>query len=511
MYELAEANSPRIAISPTITHVSSRSPTPSPSDFNDLLPQHLPPPSSTPPRSSSPPPRPQIMGSRLGVADEDGTLTTAVSTTKTAPPPLRPAMMPSSASAPAGRLTRLLPLDHSAYADTYLPTSALTPSSTSLSELAHLIRLQRYQEQRRSQSRIRLHRWLVSAAVSARLLHCGELAYKTLLNNFRNDEKKSFATLHSALHDVRSSCDATRRYALLEPDLENGKNKPAHAETASSFSTFMHEIPQKFRNELLAFISELRTNPDFLAARVASLSQQELLALTSFRPVLDPNELSVMASGKIPPPKKGAVVPVASPVERLLSFQRHDPLSALIYTVFANSSGPDSPEDLRRTDAWATTAARLITEAKQGGDRLLKSVLDAWAGMRDWPAKYNLELFLMQVIQDGQFLLEKPDNPSAKPGTLGEKLMNKPHEYATEEFFDRSVKKLFKLIDDEPSAGGMPEGVIEIASAILKKLGHSRKQRHAAEIVIIHRWFFSSFLLNAVIFPEVCVPRTLLY
>ncbi|KAF2402959.1 hypothetical protein EJ06DRAFT_554510 [Trichodelitschia bisporula] len=411
-------------------------------------------------------------------------------------------MPSSSASAPLGRLPRLLPHDLSQYTDTSLPIAALPHSSTSLSELAHLIRLQKYQEQRRAHSRVRLHRWLVSAALSSRLLHCGELAYRTLIENFRSDDRKSFATLYNAIHDVRSSCDATRRYALLEPDMETGKTRLSSKAETTNFSTFMHELPSQVRNPLIEFVSEIRTNPDFLAARIASLSQAEFFALTGFRPPLDPQE-SVMALSKNAPMKK-PVSSVPSPVERLLSFQRHDPVSALIYTVFASSSGPDSAEDLRRTDAWATTCARLITEAKPGSTRLIGSVLDAWAGMRDWPAKVNIELFLMQVLQEGQFILEKADTQPSKTGALGDMVeaTAKQLEYAAEEFFDRSVKKLFDVIDDEPSAGGMPEGVLEIGSAILKKLSHAKKLRHAAEIVIIHRWFFSSFLLSALIFPE---------
>jgi hypothetical protein len=406
----------------------------------------------------------------------------------------RPSMPPSSISAPVGRLPRLLPHDTSQYTETSLPTFALPNSKTSLSELKHLVEHQQTQEERRSHSRVRLHRWLVSAALSARLTHCGELAYRTLMENFRNDDRKSFATLYNALHDVRSSCDATRRYALLEPELENGKTKLAKADMTPSFSTFMNEIPTKIRNELLAFLSEIRNNPDFLAARVASLSHQELLALTSFRPPLEPE--SVMANNKAGSiTKKSLSPPVPSPVERLLSFQRHDPLSALIYTIFANSGGPDSSEDLRRTDAWATTCARLIAEAKVGTPQLVMSVLGAWAGMRDWPAKSNIELFLMQALQDGQFLLDRAD----KNGPLTEKELN----YAMEEYFELTVKRLFSIIDDDPSAGGLPEGVWEISIAIMKKLGKSKQKRQAAEQVIIFRWFFSAFLPNAIVHPEV--------
>ncbi|KAH7396435.1 hypothetical protein BKA66DRAFT_264656 [Pyrenochaeta sp. MPI-SDFR-AT-0127] len=416
-------------------------------------------------------------------------------------PTLHRPMMPVSMSAPAGRLPRLLPADLSSYTDSYLPSAAIPTSATSLAELAHLIRLQGYQEQRKAHSRVRLHRWLVSSALSARLVHCGELAYRTLVDNFRSDDKKAFASLYNALNDVRNSCDATRQYALLEPDLEFGKSKTMKNDKPLSSSTFLNEVPSKILDDLLDFISEIRTNPDFLASRISSLSAQELASLSSFRQAMDPID-SVMAMqargknlGTHKPHQQGG-----NPVERLLSFQRHDPLAALIYTIFANSSGPDSAEDLRRTDVWATTCAKLIKDTKSGSN-FIRTVLDVWAGMREWPGKATLELYLMQVLQDGQFLLEKAEEQSTRPGAQPAPRSTKDT-IAADEFFDRSVKRLFEVVDDEPSAGGIPEGVLEIGNAILRKLDEEKNLRKASQNFFVSRWLFSTFLLNAIIHPE---------
>jgi hypothetical protein len=416
--------------------------------------------------------------------------------------PLQRPQLAATMSAPAGRLPRLLPADLSSYTDSYLPTAAIPPSATSLAELAHLIRLQGYQEQRKAHSRVRLHRWLVSSALSARLVHCGELAYRTLVDNFRSDDKKAFSSLYNALNDVRNSCDATRQYALLEPDLEFAKSKAMKSETSLSSSTFINEVPSKILDDLLDFISEIRTNPEFLAARISNLSQQELASLTSFRQAMDPID-SVMAMqargknlGSHKPQNQGT-----NPVERLLSFQRHDPLSALIYTIFANSSGPDSAEDLRRTDVWATVCAKLIKDTKTSPN-FIKTVLDVWAGMREWPGKVNLELYLMQVLQDGQFLLEKAEE-ATRSGTHPAPRSTKDT-IAADEFFDKAVKRLFEVVDDEPSAGGIPEGVLEIGNAILRKLDEEKNLRKASQNFFVSRWLFSTFLLNAIIHPEAC-------
>ncbi|KAH0545302.1 hypothetical protein FGG08_000601 [Glutinoglossum americanum] len=475
--------------------VSSRSPTPSPpvellessSEFTVR--------SKSPGRSPSPSAKPSKMNGGYG-------RNTCPATTISQRP-----LNPTSNSAPAGKIPRLPLQDVSQYTDSYIYSSAVTASSTTLAELAHLVRLQAYQEQKRSHSRVRLHRCLVASALSARLARCGELAHRTLVDSFRSDEKKNFAQLYNALHDVRNSCDATRRYALLEPDLDFEKSKAPRHEKARAFSTFMHELPTKTRDELLKFIVKIRTNPDFLAGRISSLSQAELASLTAFHQSSAPVEsvISSQPRGKVSAIQQNrSSAHVPTPVERLLSLHRHDPLSALLYTIFANSTGPDSAEDLRRTEVWSATCARIITEAKSGSEQFTSTVLSAWAAMREWPAKGNLELYLMRLLQDGAFLLERAEEQSTGIKPQAEQ-RNSKNEIAAEEFYEMAVKRLFEVLDDEPSAGGIPEGVLELGNAIIRKIEDPKKQR-TAETFIVAKWFFSKFLTNAIINPEASIP-----
>ena len=378
--------------------------------------------------------------------------------------------------------------------------TAASPTTT-LEELAHLVRLCTYQERKRAHSRLRLQRSLVSTALSARLARCGELAHRTLVDNFRADEKKNFANLYNAIHDVRNSCDATRRYALLEPDLDNGRANPNGGEEPSVLTTFMHEIPQRSRESLLKFLTQIRTNPDYLASRVSSLTATELSSLTVFHQGLEPiNSVLPFHNNR----SKGHVssnhrisAHIPSAVERLLSFQRHDPLSALIHTCFANSAGPDSGEDLRRTDVWATTCARLITEQKGGTEHFICSVLNVWTAMRDWSGRSNMEWFLMKILEDGAFLLEKAEDQA---GTrIHVEPRNAKDSIAADEFYTAAVQGLFEIVDD-PGAGGIPEGLVELGNAILRKL--DPKWHHATRRFLISKWLFSVFLLNVVIHPE---------
>lgn len=390
-----------------------------------------------------------------------------------------------------------LPLlqDVSQYMNTQFPVATTATAITTLDELAHLVRLSTYQERKRTHSRIRLQRSLVSTALSARLARCGELAHRTLVDNFRADEKKSFANLYNAIHDVRNSCDATRRYALLEPDLDNANG----GEDTTTLSTFMHEIPQRARDSLLKFLTQIRTNPDYLASRICSLAPAELSALTVFHQGLEAinsvlpfhSRSKSQLSGNL---RNSAHIP--SPVERLLSFQRHDPLSGLIHTCFANSAGPDSVEDLRRTDIWATTCAKLISEGKTGADPFICCVLNVWTAMRDWSGRSNMEWYLMKTLEDGAFLLGEDEQPGGRVHIP----RNSKDSIAAEEFYSAAVEGLFEVVDD-PGAGGMPEGLLELGNAILRKL--DPKLHRTTRVFLVSKWLFSVFLLSVIIHPEV--------
>ncbi|TVY78343.1 hypothetical protein LSUE1_G004719 [Lachnellula suecica] len=488
--------------SPTITQVSSRSPTPSALDNHNI-----------PPRlhryQSRSPSRPPTSYKEKVTERERNRSTTRQTSPSPAPKrqnsahgSLRSLNSKNPEIAPSPAKLPQLPLlqDVSQYTNPQIAAVTAATASTTLEELAHLVRLSTYQERKRAHSRLRLQRSLVSTALSARLARCGELAHRTLVDNFRGDEKKNFASLYNAIHDVRNSCDATRRYALLEPDLDGGRSNPNTSEETGSLTTFLHDIPQRSRDSLLRFLTQIRTNPDYLASRVSGLSSQELSALTVFHQGLEAvdsvlpfhNRSKGHASGN-----HRNSIPIPSAVERLLSFQRHDPLSALIHTCFANSAGPDSLEDLRRTDVWATTCARLITESKTGVDPFICSVLNVWTAMRDWSGKSNMEWYLMKILEDGAFLLEKAEDQA---GTRIHVVpQNAKDSIAADEFYTAAVQGLFEIVDD-PGAGGIPEGLVELGNAILRKL--DPKRHVATRKFLVSKWLFQVFLLNVIIHPE---------
>lgn len=413
--------------------------------------------------------------------------------------------------------------DASLYTSSYL-TPADEAETTSLDELAHLVRLSKYQERKRANTRVRLQRTLVSTALSARFTRCGEIAQRNLAECFRTDDKKTFANLYSAIQDVRKSCDEVRRYALLEPEVESlplaavvsseSLETPtgsvvAAGPMAGSSTPFLHEISADARETFLSFLSNIRNDPDYLATRICALTNSERAAITNFHAGLDPVESVLPLYNR--PFRPGASSlrhspHNPSPVERLLSFQRHDALSALIHTCFANSAGPDSAEDKRRTDIWANACARLISksasESKAGNENIpiepiLIHVLNVWSTMRDWSGRSNMEWYLMKILEDGAFLLDRAEDQRGTRFNISD--WTSKDQIAADEFYDRATDELFAVLDDE-DATGLPEGLLEMGNQILRRLDH--KYVDSTRKWFIYKWLFSVWLLGVLVHPE---------
>ncbi|TGJ75711.1 hypothetical protein E0Z10_g10964 [Xylaria hypoxylon] len=411
-------------------------------------------------------------------------------------------------------LPQPLLVDLSQYTDNYV---TVEDDGTTLQELAHLVRLSKYQERKRAITRIRLQRSLISTALSARLTRCGETTQRSLADLFRSGDTHMFAKVFDAVQDVRNSCDATRRFALLEPDMEPLQsagmassetldNPPSVAGSISNspVNPFLADLDSPSRETILNFLAQIRTNPDYLASRLCALSVAELQALTIFHVGLDPIE-SVLPFGNTQSSGRGSTSHAnkssASAVERLLSFQRHDPLSALIYTCFANSAGPDSAEDKRRTQVWATACSRLIQAAPVEYENVLVAIVNVWSAMRDWSGRSSMEWFIMKVLKDGAFLLDRADDPQGNRfHDIGD--WTTKDSIRIEEFYDQVLNELFDLLDDEDGTG-IPEGVLELGNEILRHLQNIAPSKvDSTRHWFVYKWIFSNWLTAVLIHPE---------
>lgn len=432
-------------------------------------------------------------------------------------------------------------------------------STTTLQELAHLVRHARYQERKRCATRLKLRQNLISTALSARLQRCVEdAARKGLADAFRAEDRKEFADLYAAVHDVKNSFDHARKYAPFlvdEPDLElqspggaglgrGGSSEslvdvpplsptmgPAGAASTLGGSVaglpaldvpFFNDISESSRQVFLNFLCQIRTNPDYLASRLASLSSAELDTLVTFHQGTVENA-AAHPSSRSPATNTAAMSRGArgaqssgrghhvhhshghahgqrqgpSPVERLLSFQRHDPLAAIIHTCFANSAGPDSAEEGRRRNVLATACATLIRQSHKGTEKTMIAMLDAFTNMREWTGKSSMEWYLMKILEDGAFLLDRAEDQNGTRFNLSD--WTAQDRIAAEQFYDRSVDELFELLDDEDGMG-LPEGALEFANELLQVVDPGLAESTKNWIVRI--WLFCHWLPSVVVNPE---------
>lgn len=333
------------------------------------------------------------------------------------------------------------------------------------------------------------------------------------MDNFRRDDKESFSALYNAIQDVRKSCDELRRFALIEPDLvaqssltlgssedleQTAKLTAGNLASSQPSSSFLNEISSSSAETFLELLTQIRTNQDYLGTRLCALSSSELSHFIQAHKGVEPFE-SVLPSATRSTTRSASASTRhgINDVERLLSFQRHDPLSILIHTCFANSAGPEGNEDQRRLDIWASALAKLISEPKSNSEQFLVCVFNNWVMMRDWSGKSNLEWYLMKILSDGAFLLDRAEDQHGTRFNMAD--WTQTDEAAAKEFYDRSVSELFELIDDE-DATGIPDGLLELGGAVLNKL--EGKYVENTSKWLVWRCLFFVFFLGVIVHPE---------
>ena len=404
------------------------------------------------------------------------------------------------------------------------------PPKVSFEDFALSYRQNQHKQSQRKRLEHRLHATKVSIAVSARLARVGTAVQRGLVESLKQDDKINFVSLYHTLHDLQSSCESIASQSprrQQDPLLEDGLSDLDSVPDRSP--DFFLQLSPQSRSDLLDILHSVRTDPQFLFDRLRSLNSAQLASLLSSATTLearDPAFSSLSSSSSSSPSSstsRSRTYPFASSFsssasasstsssfskrihsvpsiqDHALAFERRDPLATLLFNTYAAPLATDTPEARLRVDVWSTVCANLITH---GGNRyypLIGHILSAWALRSDWKARPQFELYLMDILQTGAFLLEHIEAP---PGlNFGAEPIDPLKTDVAEEFFASSVDALFKLLDD-PDAG-LPRAVMEFASAILHKLDHTDSRNRFLEYLFVH-WFFSKFLYGALTYPEVC-------
>ncbi|RHZ56694.1 uncharacterized protein CDV56_107677 [Aspergillus thermomutatus] len=383
---------------------------------------------------------------------------------------------------------------------TTIPSVSTEPPRVSFEDFAIRYRQNQHKQARRKTLENRLHATKISIGISARLVRVGGVVQRGLVESLKHEDKANFLALYHALLDLQDSHDlAMRRHFHRQDPLDDWSSvqEPA-VERSPDF--FLQLSPQS-GSDLLGILQLVRTNPQFLCERLCSLTSAQLNALLSSSATsLDSGDYTFLSASRsrsqysLPKRTSAASVPFR---DHAVNFERTDALSNLVFNVFAAPLDSDAPEARLRLDVWSSVCAELLT---QGGNRfypLIGHILSSWTMGSAWKARPKFELYLMDILQTGAFLLEHIETPAGLGFDAGS--LDPLKTDVAEEYFASAVDALFNLLDD-PDAG-FPHAVFLFARAILQKLDHPDCRARFLEYLFL-QWFFPKFLSGALAYPE---------
>lgn len=389
-----------------------------------------------------------------------------------------------------------------------LLTETASAPSVSLEDLGRLFELDYYVRHYAQSVRSGLDELSQFSAISKRLIHSSSLAYANLIDRFRNSDHGGFAASYQASEELVDECVQ----GGATPPPKNSYGRPENElnleDLEDRSQSWIQRLPMANQEEIFGFLSRIRTDTTFLSDSILRLSPSELYALTSLHQFTGSNDSVFQifvrgqsrnngkdhSSGKLPPD-----------VDALRDFHRKDALFALLHGVFDDSSKQGSQEYLLRANIWSETCARLLTEGKQGSEDFVVAILDAFSSFQEWKLKHKMEIYLMKLMNEGAFLLDSPQPPDFKQPV---EIRNAQAVVAISNFFDKALQELFQLLVDGLPQFGVPDSALDFAHAILNKISDPRIQTRARTLVTT-RWYFSSFLSNVIVYPEVCRQRSL--
>lgn len=344
--------------------------------------------------------------------------------------------------------------------------------------------------------RARLEHLRLSCGLNRRRIPIGAHAYRSLVSNFQAIDQTRFLETYDAAEDAEN---APRSVSTpVEPSIIS-----PHATAtglASRSPSWIALLPASQQGTVLRFLQKIRSDHHYIADCLSGISPAELVRLTSTRYSTNAPEsvLSGRASVKAHRPNKDPHSNAQS--ARPYGHGQDDPIFTLLHGVFDVSLGRHSWEYRQRTEVWATACAKIMVGGRRGSDEFLTMALDSFAGLEEWALKPRLESFIQGVLRNGAFLLELPSN-HAMDFQESVESRNAKAAVSASNFFENALQDLFSLLVKNLPLS-IPSSLLDLVRSVLGKIKDS-KVRSRAETFIVSKWFFCSWVSNAVVHPEV--------
>ena len=172
-------------------------------------------------------------------------------------------------------------------------------------------------------------------------------------------------------------------------------------------------------------------------------------------------------------------------------------MSFMLFNVFGSPAEENALENLLRLSTWSSICADMLCESYESFQGLLPQVLRGFAALYRWGVKERMELYLMDVLQKGAFLLDMVDDQNNNKA-----FSSLPYDpLGTAEataFFDDAIVRLFEILSFHE--GGFPKGALQIGRAIIGRLPPPAQADFRG---LFLNWFLYEYLRIAIDYPEV--------
>lgn len=366
---------------------------------------------------------------------------------------------------------------------------------TSFYEFAAQSQLQRHHERRKQNLSTRIRVLQRSVALASRLKRSSSWVQDGLVEISKHQDTTGFIRTFSHAHDLVDSCYSHWNNEIQKLDILQVAQ--SDSQEAGTPTAFFDQLPSRAQNELLVLLRDLRSNPQFLIDKLSHLPISQVATLTA-KPKWEASEsllTSLSQQSGNSAQRRRRVQAFSKELEEYASaFERNDPFAFLIHNIFSNDSLPDSPEHNLRLWTWSSVCSGLLINQSKSYNSLYWQTLEAFSAMQDWPAKTRVELFLMDVLQRGAFLIKEGNGQRNKPKSGSSQSQQE------QEFFESTVHDLYwTLIDCK--TGCYPTGALEFAQAILGKLPNEEDQSNFRSH-FFESWYLHHFLRTAIMYPE---------
>ena len=334
--------------------------------------------------------------------------------------------------------------------------------------------------------------------ITERLISRQLRLYRMMLGCLKSDNSAAFASYYS--HSIQ--IQETQSHLYHPPMRTSSTSYSPLAPFPARQISWLHRVSPEVRRGIIHVITRIRSDPKFLAQYLTNLPSSHLNKLAY------PHRQAAATESVLRNPIGSGSVGVSAHINSSISKDElvplddveHDPLFLLINCVFRTSGDPGSMEKSLQCDVWSTVCARIVEEGKADSDEFCLAILNIFAGISSWPIRPQLETFLAELMQSGLFVLE-PSATQAVDFTRPKGPNETSRVANVAEFFEHALRTLIRLLTGGSFQNGIPEVVFALIHATLSKIGDPAKRASARKFFI--RWYCTSYISNALIYPEV--------